>query len=293
MPGPRGTMVVHPFSDSVVGRPGGASDAWHVEADTGLKEPRQRVTGVPGTSRLGIDRIGVDRLEIALQLIDRRLVGCQEIDLPCGIVLEPRRESQHPLGLLDLCVEVALVHDRESLPASVPLSEIEGVLADDPYRREEDPQGRRAVMGVAEEEELVDEVVAAPNPDRAREPGEHPDPFAFPESPCGVVAEPLVSDDGVQETEGLVVLDWDVAVPDDAEHVTGVVAYYSLSLRHVRAIEGDEWLDRNTVIEARGDDCFTCRGRGIKSGAKPMPGDFPGVHHRGLGIGRGEVGSNG
>jgi hypothetical protein len=88
-------------------------------------------------------------------------------------------------------------------------------------------------------------------------------------------------------------LDWDVAVPDDAEHVAGVAAYDSLPLRHVRAIESDEWLDRNTVIEARGDDCFTCRGRGIKSGAKPVPGDFPGVHYGGLGIGRSEVSSNG
>ena len=112
MPGPGGTMVVHPFGDGVVGRPGGASDSGHVEADAGLKEPRQRVTGVPGTSRLGIDRIGVDRLEIPLQLIDRRLVGRQEIDPPCGVVIEPCREPQNSLGLLDLCVEVALVHDR-------------------------------------------------------------------------------------------------------------------------------------------------------------------------------------
>ena len=147
-------------------------------------------------------------------------------------------------------------------------------------------------MGVAEKEELVDEVVAAPNPDRAWEPGEHPDPFAFAESPCSVVAEPFVSDDGIQKPKGLVVLDWDVAVPDDAEHVAGVAAYDSLPLRNVRAIESDEWLDRNAVIESRGDDCFTCRDGGVETGAESMPRHFPRVHHRGLGIGRSEVGGH-
>ncbi len=181
MPGPGRTMVVNPLGDGVVGRPGGATDSGHVEADAGLKEPHQRVTGVPGTSRLGIDRIGVDPLEIALQLIPRRLVGCQEIEPRGGIAVEPRRESQDPLGLLDLRMEVPLVHDRDPLPTGVPLGEVERVLADDPDRREEHPESGRAVVGVAEEEKLLDQVIGLPHADMAGEFGEHPDPFAFAE----------------------------------------------------------------------------------------------------------------
>jgi hypothetical protein len=90
-----------------------------------------------------------------------------------------------------------------------------------------------------------------------------------------VVAEPLVSDDGVQEPEGLVVLDRDVAVPDHAEHVAGVAAYDSLSLRHIRALDGDEWLDANPAVEARGDDRLTGRGGGVGTGAEGSARGLP------------------
>ena len=63
------------------------------------------------------------------------------VDLLFGIVVEPLRQSQDLLSLMDLCDKVSLMNDGNPLPSAVPRGNGQRVGTDHPDRSEVDSQG--------------------------------------------------------------------------------------------------------------------------------------------------------
>jgi len=162
--------------------------------------------------------------------------------------------------------------------------QVQGVLADDADGGEQDAERGATVVGVRQQEELVDHVVAALDPDLARNLRQHPHPLPLPEGTGRVVTKAIALPHLVEEGEAVLVLDRDVARADHPEYLLGVRADHRPPAGHRIAVRGRQRGERDVVVEARRGDSLGCGGRVVEPGPEAVPRGFADVHHRRLAV---------
>jgi hypothetical protein len=104
-----------------------------------------------------------------------------------------------------------------------------------------------------------------------------------------MVAKLAFPHDRVQKAECLVVLDRDVAVPNDSQDFLTVVPDHGLPTRNVQAVGSGERNEFHVVVETSGDDGFRGGWRVVETLPQTVPRDFPRVHHGSFAVRRSEV----
>ena len=139
-------------------------------------------------------------------------------------------------------------------------------------------------MRVGQEQVLLGDVVTESDPDVTGKLGKKPDLFTFPESTRGVVSEATFSNHRVQKREALAVLDRDIGVPNDTQHILGIGPEHSLSARHDDPVLGQKISQCNIVIETGRFEGFLSRSGGFETRPQTVPGDLSDVHNGGTAI---------
>lgn len=281
--------MVDPFRHGVVRCPSSPFYSGHVETNSRLKQSSQVVSHLTSPRAISIDWIRVERFEVRAELLSTRIVMGKDLDLRMGIFIEAFSQAQHSLSFLNLGVQVALVHDRDALPDTATLREIQGVLANDANGREVNAKCGCAVVGVAEQQELVHEIIAVVHADLAGQLGQEPNTFALSQGPSCVVPQSTFGNDCIEKSKGLVVLHRHIAVAYYAKHNAGIGPYYALPLRDRCAVSCCQRLQIDPIVQARCFDRFTSGCRLVELCSKAMPRNFTSIHHCGFAIGGGEI----
>ena len=105
-------------------------------------------------------------------------------------------------------------------------------------------------MGITQQQKLLSDVVRVLDSKLTRKLSQHPDSFAFSEGTGGVIPELLISDDSIQKSKALVILDGLIRVADDTEYFAGVRPNDCLPARNRNAVVSGERMQFDSVIQS-------------------------------------------
>ena len=192
------------------------------------------------------------------------------------------------MGLLEFAVDVGMMNNAIGLIISQRNGQ--GILAHNTNRSEFDLHAGFAVVGVGEQQIFFTEVIAR-HPNVTGELGQNPDPFTVSQGPGGVIDGGVLTDNGIEEPEHVLVLQRRIVLAHHTQYRIGLadeVAGFPDDGELVRhgdvfgaGVEGK--LD-DRPIELSSLDCFLCRSGLIEFGAETVPGNFIDVEHGSLAV---------